>query len=1510
MRTFARLLGPLVLLAPVTALALWGGVYLWACYHAISGEGSALSYTLQTNGGPLLLRVDRWSFNAEQGNAGAQGLSVRQADGTLLLSSRTASVTGLKLSELTHAMPIQVSANGVFVQIERNRRGEWVFLKYLPKPKEPTAPRGVRVAIRNLVAKVVDNAGREPFRKTVTSDVVRVDSFGDRWLASGSIDGLGNAVPVRASGSPSGILLQTKVDQLDLAPYQRHLGTAPEGRDLPLLHEVSVARSLVSGPVEVWIPANGAVRFEGTLEAEATGFAYGETKAGNVRFKGLVTEAGATGEARAVEGKVQGAFAGSVRWDDEFRLSGKLTASASRVADLPAWARKEIPKPLEFNGGMVTGALAYDKQGLSLRGKAFLGSIRWAKEQISDLAATLDIDGSRARVQIDRARWMRSPVSGALAYGVKDKSLNGWAKLASADLAPLAQRFGANWVRANGDATVLIQGTSDKPEATLDAEGTAEVKTADRQVELGDFSVRGILQDDRLVVRRFAVRGEQGDLSAEGVWDLKKDEIRGVFFGGGFPLAALSKELEGSAILAGFLTGSSKDMKGYGKLEIYSARLYDQDIPFLQSDLTVDSKGFAATGIQAVRGAARLNGEVALKFKGRELIGQLSGRGVQLKDILGEDYAGSLSLDRAAIRGTLDSPVIEGTLRGERLVAKGVVFDQAFARGVIDGTVARVDEFNLGDGRLTASGSFNLESKQGVFAGEASALALRPFAEAVTEDARLSGFLSGEFSLQTDGTHVRRLSGKGSLDQIRANAVDVGSGSWQVDSDGSLWTGNMMLGDLDSFIEVSNAEYHEADGHVRGVASILGFPISDLVAASRRYVAASSDAESKAPIKMPAELLAKFESLTGSLDASAEVSGAFDDPTVEVKTLTASNLKLGDDVAGTIDASGRRERREWTLDHLAWTGGPGDLRVAGTVAEHGDTNLEGEFRKLDPKWLAIFEPKFAQALGTGEVLFSVSGATEEPEIRASLAYRSGVGSVESDPRRFDLLATVKQGSISADGSYFFDGFTGSITANLPFRYPFEIPRNEPVSAEVLLPRRDLKELSQYIPSLDPQRSEGLIAGKVKVDGDLDHLSAKGEVTLDAKSIAAKNFATKLDSVTASAGFDGQKVSLDARGDSSEGGNFEVQKVSLTLADLEDLLNDPVRAFLDAPVGGSVKLNELRVKQNNPKNDPFGFTLDGKFGGSVDLSGPLRNVRIASGSPLKAEGLFLKLPSEYRDKEPGPAPLVNPSFDLRALVADRARLDAGTGIFEFTGDATVGGNLQAPDVLSRLSVERGSIALPNSKITLDPGGEITVTYRANSLGDSIARADVNLTGRTALTARGPGGDVERYAIELGIRGDLLQEGGLALTARSSPPGLSQDQILGLIGQGDILTGGAGENKFNLQRRLQDALTQIALPALIDSYTSRVATKLGLDYFAFEYNPFENLSVTVAKSIGSNFTLQFRRQLSEPVNGLPSRYDLRLFYRPAFRRNLPGRFSFSVGTDQDRPWKISVEYGFKF
>ena len=155
--------------------------------------------------------------------------------------------------------------------------------------------------------------------------------------------------------------------------------------------------------------------------------------------------------------------------------------------------------------------------------------------------------------------------------------------------------------------------------------------------------------------------------------------------------------------------------------------------------------------------------------------------------------------------------------------------------------------------------------------------------------------------------------------------------------------------------------------------------------------------------------------------------------------------------------------------------------------------------------------------------------------------------------------------------------------------------------------------------------------------------------------------------------------------------------------------------------------------------------------------------------------------------------------------------------------------------------------------------------------------------------------------------MLDSNGINLSASSDPPDLSQDRILGILGQTDFLQSISSGFK---QSEAVGAVAQFIVPTLLDPLTADIAKGVGLDYLNVEYNMFDQASITFGKDIGNGFSFVGSRQLSEPPPGFLTRFDVRLIYRP---RRVPGalrQIRFFFGADQDRAWKLGLDYGIRF
>jgi hypothetical protein len=190
--------------------------------------------------------------------------------------------------------------------------------------------------------------------------------------------------------------------------------------------------------------------------------------------------------------------------------------------------------------------------------------------------------------------------------------------------------------------------------------------------------------------------------------------------------------------------------------------------------------------------------------------------------------------------------------------------------------------------------------------------------------------------------------------------------------------------------------------------------------------------------------------------------------------------------------------------------------------------------------------------------------------------------------------------------------------------------------------------------------------------------------------------------------------------------------------------------------------------------------------------------------------------------------------------------------------------------------------------------------------------VDLVGSTGITALRYGTTPEHYDITVDITGDMLTANALQMTAISDPPDLNSDDVLALLGQKDLFESlGANTNgTAATEARVTDAVAGFALPNLLDPVTNSVSKELGLDYVSLDYNELSLATVSAARALTPELSLQLRQQLGPAYPGTKPITDFRAIYSPRHVSAALRRFSIAVGYDQDNPWKVILQYGSRF
>jgi len=1520
-----------ILTAPVAVIAIWGGNYLLDCVRLLEAPGVPIELVYKTRGGSARLRAESYVLDWRRGTLRLDQPKLQDPKGGILAQLDHLVITGLR-PEFGGQQVVRATARGLDARLVRLKSGRFEFEDFLPERKGPPGTIPFEIDLTDARVRLVDLAGPRRWEQLVTTNVVKVSGLGDDWVAASRVDARGIGVfPLRVQNVANfGLQIATVARDAELAPTIAHFVQTP-----PLRGTAAAdfrARSLrVSGPVRVFLPQSRAAQAETRLVARGEGVSYREYAADAVRFDGLVTSTGASGKVDARVGSNRGRFDGSATWNGPLTAGGQLAASTPGRDALPAWVRRLVPAELDYRGATFRGWVAYSENGCyRVSGRTAAASARYRDESIQNASADVSARPDGILLTSLKGTYSGQPIAGNLAYGPKSGTLAGGFSAGRVQLDRVAARLGLRGLMGTGELRATLAGTLERPDVAFSTRGQATYQYGGRRFDLGRFEADGRFRNNTVALQRGLLDGPSGLVSASG--SVGTEGAVGVdVVMRNFALGTLDPRVAGRANGVARLAGTLDQPRASGYLEAYNVVYQDQLLPFAAADFRVDRGLVALTDIRAVQGPTDIAGRATLRLTDRSLNGSFRARGIQPANFLGEEFAGVFDVPNLTVTGNLSRPVVQASLQGRNVVAQGVKLDSLEARVTARGDAITVNSAvaRAAGGTVTASGNFDVSDKTGTLTLSGNDLQLDTVVPKLTSLVTVDGTLSGQVRARFANARLRAATGQGRIADAAVNGTLLGDGQWQVSTIGGRINGDLQIGSLDRYVQIQNAQYDPSTLAIAGDVTLLNVQLGDFTTITLPYLQ-----------NLSVDARDALRNLQGTLNLDASITGTTRSPGFDVRTFQASNLQYRERPIGNLETSLALRDRRWELRSLNLNGPLGNVTASGVVDERGETNLTGEVSGVPLVALSQLDPRLSIGSPTGTLssfAFVAQGPTSSPRVRASLNldYLYGQAALpdETEQQRQDRLSrglsvfldTIEisetrqgVGGISIVGGYNYRGFTGAITAQAPLEYPLRVPNDGRAQARVTLRERQLEEIAPLLGGFDPKRTRGTVGGELTAQLINDRLQVGGNVSLVAPEIGFSS--TTLDprnpggplvrvedslrNVNAAVRLEGDTVSLEANGDSSRGGRVNVNartRIQEAPRFLANVREQGLQALLDNPVSGGAVLDQFAVRLGFPANGFF----QGTASGTVALSGTFSKPRISGELGLAKVDSTL---ASFETRAGGSnAPRINPTFDLKANLTTPARLRSTAADLTLTGSGSLTGSLALPNARADLEVERGTIRLPGGTVRLEQGGAVAVSYRTTPT-DAVAAVDVDLIGRTALTARRFGETYERYDITIGVRGDLLKEKGLNLTASSEPSDLSQDRILALLGQTDLLQSiGRGGDA---ERQIRDALAGYALPLFLDPVTSRLASGLGLEYLSFEYNAFEQASLAFAKVLGGGFTLQGRRQIGQAPPGFREVFDLRLVYRPRRARGILERFSFSVGADQDRPWKAALEYGTRF
>ncbi len=932
---------------------------------------------------------------------------------------------------------------------------------------------------------------------------------------------------------------------------------------------------------------------------------------------------------------------------------------------------------------------------------------------------------------------------------------------------------------------------------------------------------------------------------------------------------------------------------------------------------------------------------------------------VDLKDIA---LGGTLSAPK--VTGNAEAQTLLAASTKLTNISSAITLDGTKLK--LAGLVAKVADGNLTEGSI----DFDLKTMAGTIAGKAEKLSFAEIRQIVNrqigdgksdvlgEDLEVKGTTDAEFNLAVRNSKIDSIKASGVVDSVKLNQATIGAGDWKFGYDGQSYQIDAMLGSLEDYFQLSGGSYNISTKKLNGELTAYNVPIRELVLAGQSKLE-----------KYPG-VYDRLSVLGGKMGLSAVLGGTSESPVVSLNEFEVPNLTLGTQNLGTVAMKGAYSPDGWRISEGSIVGPKltklnlpfGTIKLdpkqgipEGTARFTAGINrntVEGKLElvgfplsKFAPLLQSTDSTKPAASQGFLEksavridyANLLLSGTPEDPaltaEIESSLSSGEKTGPLAGERLRAKtkLTAVPRRGSdlvdLSQESTLSFKSLEALFKTNIPVALGDSDQQSQPISGEFnVVGERSLADFLANAKDIKLGEKGATISGGYKLSGTLEKPQANGSIRLAVDQLQSTAISPMigapvqvgLKDAMLELGFDRDARGLIGRLKGSTGvttspdGSISFG-AAVSLADLSKSILDQVIE------GGFVNVNRLRLSQIFPDGSyadatlstPKQIAITGNLG-SPKVSGEIIATQVASVMPTL-------LPSPGGEERL----VIDPLFDLSYRIGDVASIKSSAADMRLTGSGTLKGKLSSLVADAKLVVEGGQLSLPGAKVKLQPDGTLDFSYRADRV-DGKARMIAKLLGDTSVTFVKNGTTPERYDLTIAVDGDLLDtgfgkkddfelpgkkfdEGQKIYSFPNKPADLSDVQILRLLGRTDLIDSvlRPGSN-VQIEEEIRNAGIGFALPTFLGGFTNRLAQNFGFEYVSVDYNAYEQTSISAAKSLGSGFFLQGRRQIATPLPGQVVAYDFRLSYRPRSGPQSIRNLSFSLGTDQIRPYKLTVDF----
>ena len=1478
---------------PAALVAVWGGFYVVRCAQTLTAPGVPIEYRYESEAGTMLAKADSYQFDLSTMQGFVNRVKLFGPEGKLVAATETLdfAIDG-KTFVLRMADPV--------INVHRLADGTFDIAKMIPKKEEEKEYGGAfRLAVKSATVNYTDDfSGSPPVQIFLKG--VEADGAEGSFLFHGRFEGALRGEAAGDYNKGGRLWASVQFDKSDVAPLLPIANATLDKQTFGEFADVSAKTLVLDGRAQLWLDPDTGAQITGEMNVDATGLRSKET----LRSTRLV--ATLVGEGRSVRAKasaqqpgLDATFDGTFVTFGDSRMTGGLTAKAEARGSLPPILAQFIDPGVTFSGAGYDGKLDTDGTKYIFDGAFGVDQAEFGGETATGVAGRVRLTQDHLVAQIDKGAWSGLDVSGGLSVDFASGALDGGLRSERGRLEPLAQHLGTDRLKGILSLSAVIGGTVKEPFAEIYGRGSGAVQVAKegQPTSIGVFEARGRMDGDGISLERLTSTGDNGVLTAQGSMKWADGALNVQVQAGGLDVSAASHDVKGLGFLKASIVGTRDAPIASGRLEIYGLEAFDRNVPQVIADWRADKDRLTLDRFAARAGTGQIDGTGTLAWADKALDAQFSGSGVRLEEWLAREAVGSLIVEDGRIGGTLDDPKASATLRAEQVFFGGVDVDKVLMKLEADKTSVRSPLFSASSsgGDVSGSAAFEIGSRTGTLQAKFNEL---PLSKIPLSDYSLAldGLASGDLSLGFGEKGLTSGLLNSDLTYIAVNGTAVGQGSLTASLEGSKVKADAQVGSLERYVLLSGGSF-DIDSHEVG-GELLAFNIlmQDVI-----------EAVHKSTVDWPSEVKGILDNSTGLANADVSVSGDVKNPNVDVRTLGLTGLTLRGRAGGELHMKGARHDGEWTLDDFKWQNGDTTFAMSGKLSEKGDASLDGKLTAFQAPWLNTLFPDMPLIAGIGDAEFTLRGSLSDPKGSAKID-ATGLGLPEWPAAQTialkDVRLSVEDMLMEMTGDVQYQALKGKLSGLVPYSslVSQEGVARQPMNLQVDLSPTQFADFAPYIASLDPARSIGTVEGSAWIVGLWGEFTTHAELRAKGTSLAVASLQSPVKDIDLTARWDNGSAWLKGQfaGEVQGKGTLDVQAMFPDLFSGSTTVEDVKR---ETTLNGALTLEDFRTRFTLPTAERASrATIDTK---NLKLAGTLGEP-VLTGDVVLSE-LYVRLPKELSENKEAVVFPIDPHFDgvtVRAMQG--SQLDSGTARIDFFGTGRLGGSLQNPDVSVPLTVTGGVFEMPTARITVESGGSINVGYHGVLGAAPTARVDLDLEGRTTISARRLQNEYETYLVTLSIRGNLLDEHGLLIQASSDPPDLTSDQILAVLGQKDLIESFA---RHGSDMDFRESLYTVALPTAANIFTSGIARDLGLDYIALDYNPFDQAVASAGKTVARGLMVQGSRQLTQSV-GERLKYEVQLTYRLPMQDAFFSKVRLSLGLDQDVPWRIRLGWGRRF